>query len=89
MTPWVDEPTRARPSLARDLVFGNPRSPLDPLVARRPRWIFSANVRMPLASAVGKCQNQVPTASTTGMGPTMGAIRFALAVSAIVTAVDF
>ena len=88
VTQWVGKPTRARPSLARDLLSVTPRVTTRPLCPEGCNDTFPPNISMPLASAVGKCQNQMPTASTAGMGPTMGTVRSILA-SVVVTAVDF
>lgn len=61
----------------------SPGSPLDPVVVRVGLRILSpCYFIVPLASALGKCQNQMPSACTAGMVPDVWIIRSDGAVTA-------
>jgi len=74
VTQWVGKPTRARPSLARDLLSVTPRVTTRPLCPAGSmnilfRLISACLWHLPLASAKIKCQQQVPLVWARRWGP--------------------
>lgn len=75
VTQWADKSARARPSLARDLLVGNPpghrSTPMSTGGAMRMifRLISGCLWHLPLASAKIKCQQQVPLVWAWWWGP--------------------